>query len=124
MTEEEILKRMIGEIASCEQPLEFAIAPLNAMQLAGLLQLALRHPGVEPNTRLAAATFIKAVRFYFRELPAISEVLRRGYRDAGVFTCPHCGMTSHNPNDVAHAYCGACHRFAEDEDAPQTQRAP
>ena len=38
MTEEEIVKRMIGEIASCEQPLEFAVAPLIAMQLAGLLQ--------------------------------------------------------------------------------------
>lgn len=25
------------------------------------------------------------------------------------FTCPRCGMTSHNPNDVAEGYCGNCH---------------
>lgn len=27
------------------------------------------------------------------------------------FTCPRCSRTSHNPNDVANRYCGACHRF-------------
>jgi hypothetical protein len=25
------------------------------------------------------------------------------------FTCPRCGRTSHNPNDRAQGYCGACH---------------
>jgi hypothetical protein len=24
-------------------------------------------------------------------------------------TCPQCGMTSHNPNDVREGYCGNCH---------------
>lgn len=24
-------------------------------------------------------------------------------------TCPRCGMTSHNPNDVREGYCGHCH---------------
>lgn len=27
-------------------------------------------------------------------------------------TCPFCGHTSHHPQDVAQAYCGACHAFA------------
>lgn len=27
------------------------------------------------------------------------------------FTCPVCGATSYNPNDVANGYCGACHDF-------------
>lgn len=27
------------------------------------------------------------------------------------FTCPNCGRTSYNPNDVAFGYCGACHAF-------------
>lgn len=27
------------------------------------------------------------------------------------FTCPACGMTSHNPDDVAQGYCGNCHDF-------------
>lgn len=25
------------------------------------------------------------------------------------FTCPRCGMTSHNPTDVRERYCGNCH---------------
>lgn len=28
--------------------------------------------------------------------------------DASI-TCPRCGMTSHNPNDVRAGYCGNCH---------------
>lgn len=27
------------------------------------------------------------------------------------FTCPVCGATSYNPNDVAEGYCGRCHDF-------------
>lgn len=26
-------------------------------------------------------------------------------------TCPVCGMTSYNPNDIEHGYCGNCHAF-------------
>lgn len=26
-------------------------------------------------------------------------------------TCPKCGRTSWNPNDVREGYCGACHAF-------------
>lgn len=26
-------------------------------------------------------------------------------------TCPICGMTSHNPNDVVNGYCGNCHAY-------------
>lgn len=29
--------------------------------------------------------------------------------DSGGFTCPVCGRTSHNPNDVREGYCGNCH---------------
>ena len=28
-------------------------------------------------------------------------------------TCPQCGKTSHNPNDVRERYCGFCHQFHE-----------
>lgn len=31
------------------------------------------------------------------------------------FTCEHCGMTSYNPNDLIHMYCGNCHHFCSDE---------
>ncbi len=30
-------------------------------------------------------------------------------------TCPFCGHTSHNANDVAQRYCGHCHVFIDDE---------
>jgi hypothetical protein len=26
-------------------------------------------------------------------------------------TCPKCGMTSYNPMDIVHRYCGNCHQF-------------
>lgn len=26
-------------------------------------------------------------------------------------TCPKCGRTSHNPNDVRERYCGNCHQY-------------
>lgn len=32
------------------------------------------------------------------------------------YTCPNCGRTSHNPNDLRERYCGWCHLF-EGEDA-------
>lgn len=39
--------------------------------------------------------------------------------DAPSITCPVCGATSHNPNDVREGYCGRCHdwtgpRFTHD----------
>jgi ribosomal protein S27AE len=29
-------------------------------------------------------------------------------------TCPRCGMTSHNPHDIAQGYCGNCHDWTAD----------
>jgi DNA-binding transcriptional ArsR family regulator len=29
-------------------------------------------------------------------------------------TCPRCGMTSHNPNDVEQGYCGNCHDWTRE----------
>jgi hypothetical protein len=31
--------------------------------------------------------------------------------DVESFTCPRCGITSWNPNDVREGYCGACHAW-------------
>jgi ribosomal protein S27AE len=35
------------------------------------------------------------------------------------YTCPHCGATSHNPNDERERYCGRCHLYASDIEALQ-----
>lgn len=33
-------------------------------------------------------------------------------RSMGItITCPMCGMTSHNPDDVLNGYCGNCHAY-------------
>jgi uncharacterized C2H2 Zn-finger protein len=37
------------------------------------------------------------------------DVLRQ--RGVATITCPRCGMTSANPNDVREGYCGNCHAF-------------
>jgi protein-arginine kinase activator protein McsA len=29
-------------------------------------------------------------------------------------TCPRCGMTSYNPNDIRERYCGNCHAYHDD----------
>lgn len=31
------------------------------------------------------------------------------------YTCPKCGRTSYNPNDIANKYCGYCHEFERTE---------
>lgn len=54
------------------------LSPLVAVQLAGLLQLALRREGTEADIRAAGREFLEAVREYFAECPAVLEVLRRG----------------------------------------------
>jgi len=39
-------------------------------------------------------------------------------------TCPVCGKTSRNPNDVKHRYCGNCRKFHDQFSEVQRQAAP
>jgi hypothetical protein len=78
--EDDLLAAMLGELAEREAPLTVVLRPVSALHLAGLLQLALRHPGTstsEAHHRIAV-TFIEHVRAYFAGAPAVLEVLRRG----------------------------------------------
>lgn len=36
-----------------------------------------------------------------------------GLHGPGAIKCLKCGMTSYNPNDALHKYCGNCHEFHE-----------
>ncbi len=54
------------------------LSPLTAIQFAGLIQLALRHPGITPGARETATVFLDRVREYFADRPATLEILRRG----------------------------------------------
>jgi len=35
--------------------------------------------------------------------------------DEPAITCPRCGATSYNPNDIRERYCGRCHWWTSDE---------
>lgn len=41
--------------------------------------------------------------------------------DGAHVTCPRCGRTSYNPNDVREGYCGACHDWTGRVDAQAVQ---
>jgi len=67
--------------------------------LDALLEDAAEH---EAAGRLIQAANARAAAENLRQLPPSS------------WTCPHCGRTSFNPNDLAAHYCGACHHFCDE----------
>lgn len=80
-TDADILAALTAEILTLEaegEPMIIAFRPHTVFQLAGLLQLALRHPAVEKTNRETAQEFLASVREYFAESPAIRLVLDRG----------------------------------------------
>jgi hypothetical protein len=76
----DLLAAMVAELETREEPITLVLRPLSALHLAGLLQLALRHPGTSSSEAhyVIAKTFIEHVRGYFADAPAVLEVLRRG----------------------------------------------
>lgn len=77
MTDDEIIAALADELQAHEAPIEMVLRPVSAFQLASLLQLALRHPGVGDDVRRVGVTFIEHVRAYFADAPTVSDVLRR-----------------------------------------------
>jgi len=74
-----LLGRLVAEVRALENtPLFLELSPLVVVQLAGLVQLALRHDGTMADIRDTALGFLEGVREYFADAPAILEVLRRG----------------------------------------------
>jgi ribosomal protein L37E len=65
----------------------------------------------------AVANIALLDEFRRREDRAFEDILGTGPRDripgraaeAPSITCPRCGMTSYNPNDIREGYCGNCH---------------
>lgn len=35
-------------------------------------------------------------------------------------TCPHCDMTSYNPNDIAERFCGNCRIWLDDNESEKS----
>jgi len=77
--EAQAVQQMIAELAAVEHPLILGpLTPLEALQLAGLVQLAVRHPDLSEEHRLVAAAVVETVREYFAGSPVILDVLDRG----------------------------------------------
>jgi hypothetical protein len=78
--DETLVREAAAELEQYDAPIEVVLRPLSALQLSGLLQLALRHPGAKGESRRTALIFIEHVRRYFAEAPApaIVEMIRRG----------------------------------------------
>lgn len=44
--------------------------------------------------------------------PGVQAAIERGKQPS--ITCPVCGMTSYNPNDIREGYCGNCHDWTQE----------
>lgn len=70
---------MAEELDACPDPLILGpLLPLEALQLAGLMQLTLRHPSLSESHRAIAAAVVETIRAYFGGSPTILHVLDRG----------------------------------------------
>lgn len=79
LNEEEAVQLLIAELQALDTtPMEIAFRPFTVMQLAGLLQLALRHPDVSAEHRETAWSFLEAAREYFAACPTVLTVLEAG----------------------------------------------
>jgi hypothetical protein len=76
---QEAVELMARELQALEgTPMELAWRPLTVLQIAGLLQLALRHPDVSAEHRDVAGRVLDAVRHYFADCPTVLTVLDAG----------------------------------------------
>jgi hypothetical protein len=80
MTHDEaaMVQGMAKELMEREAPLTLVLRPITSIQIAGLLQLAMRHPGISPDLQRTGQTVLEHVRAFFADCPTVLEVLRRG----------------------------------------------
>lgn len=76
--DEATIKGMADELRDKQHPMEIVFHALTVVQLTGLVQLALRHPDVPPESRATAERFLAGVREYFADCPTVLSVIIRG----------------------------------------------
>lgn len=77
LTHEQIVKELAAELEH-KAPMSVAFYPHAMFQIAGLLQLALRHPSLGANVREAGEKFLIDIRQYFDGCPVVLDILTRG----------------------------------------------
>jgi hypothetical protein len=77
MTDDDTVALMAEEILH-KDPMWIMLDARTVLQLTGLVQLALRHPGVSEDLRAAGRRFIDAAQQYFADAPFVLDVIRRG----------------------------------------------
>jgi hypothetical protein len=111
-------------------PLELQLHPSTVLVLAGLLQLAARHPSLTELHRGAITSILAATRVYFAACPMTLEALRMGDDPAfdvaapgdrtfellvvdamPAIRCRFCDSLSVLPGDIEAHYCARCHLF-------------
>lgn len=67
------------ELAARAIPMELILRPESVLRIAGLLQLASRHPQIDGSSLETIKTFLAGARAYFgAECPAVLELLAAG----------------------------------------------
>ena len=75
----ELLTDAAREVAAMPSgPMQLVLKPVTVIQLAGLLQLATRHPGLTEPHLTVAREFLRGARAYFADCPAILDIIARG----------------------------------------------
>lgn len=78
MNEDKLMKQFIAELEGQVAPFQIAFRSGTLVQLAGLLQLAMRHPHVPESNRKFVDDLMVSVRDYFKDCPATLDILDRG----------------------------------------------
>jgi hypothetical protein len=81
LSEEQLVALMALEIrttATTNGPAILMVEPSDLFHVVALLQLAGRHPGLEPSHHAAIAGFLGMAQEYFRDCPTVLATLRQG----------------------------------------------
>jgi hypothetical protein len=63
-------------------PMEVALRAETAYTLAGILQLAYRHPELPPTAQELCTRFVGVIRDYFKGKPTIQQTIDEGWQQA------------------------------------------
>lgn len=76
----ERVRQMAAELTQKQHRLDLCLQPVSAVQIAGLIQLALRHPSlpVESAAATAGRRLLAGIREYFADCPTVLAVIECG----------------------------------------------